>query len=188
MVSRLRYSDIAIQNKNKKCKNSKLSGISAFVKNSIKAMALCLPLIQCGPGIHKNIDAPIDQKKVCSVDVQNESVVLTYNGTKTINLDIPEGIILENPKVFCQDNRTIILTPEYAGRSLGANEIDEGNEMLGLLDGNFFYQNTVFLSLSPLGKLDSAEVSGNLLVVTTKEGKSYRIDMDRPGQPAKLMQ
>lgn len=187
MVSRLRYSTIYLARETKTPKSNELKNL---VKKTILSFGLCLPLLQCNPLIIKSPKDLVQSQKDCSVLVHESGAALVYNKSgKTLEaeLDIPEGIVLKKPEVVCQDERTVIITKEYVGRALGNSDLSAGNEMLGMLGGEFFYQNVIFFSLEPLGKIHSASVKENIVFVTVKDGRKYRIDVDKPAEPAKLV-
>ena len=129
-----------------------------------------------------------NEQPICNVSFSKNSLTLSYagkDGTFVLELDVPDAVHLTSiSKVSCQADRTIIISDGYAIRSLGYDQLKIGKNMLGQFGNTFYVQNAVFLPLSPLGMIQSAEISDSLVVVRSARG-TYRIDMDDPAAPAR---
>lgn len=125
----------------------------------------------------------------CTLDVSadGKSARLVYiwrNRRMELELDVPEDLpkkLTPPLAIFCQLERTIIVTPDYAIRTLGWYNLYTELPWLGFMyhpENKFLSGNTALWWLEPLGKIISATASENILKVVTSTG-TYDLDMDR---------
>ena len=153
-------------------------------------LLLVLPLISfASPPMTDRSDVrkPHVQKE-CALEQEGRTVVYKTSGRKrSVQLQLPAHVRLGKPvEIFCGSDRTVIVTPEYAVRTLGLTHLIEGIPQLGFLPHPaepHYSQNTVVVPLRRLGRVQSVRLHlPSTLLLQTERGL-YQLDMDAPSQP-----
>lgn len=125
----------------------------------------------------------------CSLSFSGDKTILTFRlkgGDKSVELDIPEGIEIRDPKIIAE-GRTVLITKDKIIVTLGLQDVEQGKQMLGMVGDELVPQNTLIYDMSALGGLDpkKSALNGNLLFIETMGGDYYVINIDSSTPSAK---
>ena len=177
---------------------------SHFLARNV-APLLSLAAIGCAPRTTeatRRVDGPLKPvlmaevllpRRDCRVEIKNNgagaTLIYEKDGKKLkLALDIPGGFKVSTViAISCQDERTIVVTPQYVIETFGYADLLGNKQVLNFSRRPY---NAAFLILSRLGNVGhatTASIFGSSVTITTDNGKLINIDVDKNENNVKIL-
>ncbi|MFH1520992.1 MAG: hypothetical protein ABID61_05070 [Candidatus Micrarchaeota archaeon] len=130
--------------------------------------------------IHEGVLRGSWSQGICILSGNTITYATTSNHQGKSVLDVT---VVRIDSLICSDEFTVMLSPDRAIVSLGAQNVLDGVEMLGFLGNSLVLANSYEVGLPPVnedGGIEKARVDGKMLIITSKNGNEWQIDLSNP--------